>query len=469
MKSVISSVKRGFSTRLPVGESYEGVPKASSVGPSAGVSKVTELKNGVRVATIQQAVPGTGVSVGVFVRSGTRNETTESFGASAFLKRMAFQSTNTRTSLRLCREIEHLGGTYRVATGREHTLYASEVTPDKLPEIIPILSDVLNPALLDWEVRDEVPILENETKILQQDARAVLFELLHQEAFRNKGLGNSLYPPIYNIHNIDSDLLLRYLATQYTADRVTLVAAGNVDHDQFVKIAEEKFAFLQKSQDNSPGAHLVSSVSSQYVGGDARIAADADTHVAIGFEGLKVGDKDAHALSTLQALLSGGVAVEDSIGSGATSNIFRAVTSDKWLKEVSSFNVNYSDSGLFGLIGVAKAGHGGQLVQGITSAVRKAVSQLDEGALAAAKRRSRADLYFGHDTRPALLEFAGYQALFQGKVESVETFAQGVEAVTIEDVKRVAQKTFSKRPTLAAVGDIQDLPTTEAIQKALAL
>jgi len=455
---------RSFSSRLPIGEPTDFVPKGQTIQPYAPISKVTELKNGIRVATINTNV-SPGVAIGMLIKSGTRNETPENFGASVYLKRMAFQSTNTRTSLRLTREFEHLGATYRVSAGREHLMFSSEATADKLPEIVPLFSDVASPALLDWEVRDQIPLIEEETHDLERDARAVVFELLHQEAYRNRGLGNSLIPPAYNLHNINADTLQQFVLDNYTSDKITLVATGNVDHEAFVKIAQDRFGAMKASKSGKEEKP------SQYFGGDVRVAADGDAYVALAFEGAGLGNKDAASFGTLQALLGGAAPVSDVIGNGASSKIHRAIAGEdgQWLKEVSAFNVNYSDSGLFGLFAIAEKGNNARLLSGLGKAVQSVVGSLDDNALNAAKKRFKADLYFNNETRSSLLQYAAYQAMVNGKIDTIDSLANSVDGITVADIKRVAAKAFSGKTTLVAVGDVQDLPDSEAIKKSFKL
>jgi len=157
-----------------------------------------------------------------------------------------------------------------------------------------------------------------------------------------------------------------------------------------------------------------------------------------------------------------------------TSKLFRAVaspsspnSSSTWLKEASAFNVNYSDSGLFGVFGIASAGHAPQLVNGIAKGIKSIISSIDSASLEAAKNRFKVDLYSNTESRSGLMEFVAHQALISGKVDSVESFVSEVGKVTVEDLKRVASKTFSSKPSLVVVGDIENVPTLDSIHKVL--
>jgi len=457
----ISTNGRRFMSTTPVSEPLANL-SVKTATPSAEVLEFSTLSNGIRVATVKREHT-TGAAVGLYIRSGTRNETTHTFGSSVYLKRMGFQSTNTRTSLRLARELELMGANYRVSVGRESTAYSAELPADRVNEVLPILSDVATPALLDWEVRDELHAIEDEAKRLERYARTVVFELLHTEAFRNNGLGNSLLPPTHNLHHLNADSLTQWVLNNYTADRIAVVAVGNVAHAQIAERANLVFGNIrEKSQ--------ATDTKSVYVGGDVRLAADCDTHMAIGFQGAAHGSKDAAALSTLQFLLGSGNSFNDAIGNGVTSRLYRDVSKDEnFVKEVSAFNVHYSDSGLFGIFAIGKQGFASKLSQGIVASAKSIVSGLDAAQLNSAKNRYKSDLYFTNETRNNYLEFLGNQALLAEsnakELPSLASLAKAVDSVTVEDVKRVAQRTFSSKPTLIAVGDVQNIPSADQITK----
>jgi len=291
------------------------------------------------------------------------------------------------------------------------------------------------------------------------NARSFLFDVLHQEAYRNKGLGQPLYIPESNVHHLSFTNLRAFVDQLYTTDRVTVVACGGVEHGAFAAAVGKAF-----SQHKAAGK-AISKPASEYFGGEFRLSGHYQTHLALGFHGVSWNDKDVYALRVLQALLGGyRASFDDELGRGAATRLGAKVSGP--IVELSVFNASYSDSGLFGVFGVAKPGHAAQLADSITSVIAGATRDLERD-LARAIAQARASVLFGYQSRAALLEFVGTQSAAHRAVQTPEQFAQGIQSVTAADVKRVAARVFGSRPTLAALGDVVNLPTVDAVQKAI--
>jgi len=454
---------RSFST-LPLTEPLPNLPKQNEAPQTPHVVTSSKLSNGVRIITVaSHSRPVT--SVGVFLESGPRFEDPASFGVSFLLKHISFQKTTTRIPLRLVRDIEALGADYSVSVGREHLSYSSEVQSDKLKDIVPILSDVLRPQLEEYLFKDSIENAKHEAEAALSNPTVNLIERLHAEAFKNKGLGSPLYPSNYSLDQLDTKILSQYAANNSSAERVVVVAVGDVSHDEFVEKTSESFKNL-----SSHGTFA--KTSSEYVGGDSRFVADSNsTHLAIGFSGASWTDKDFLALGVLQFLLGGGKALSrDGPGKGLASRFNRNIIekSKGDIHEISTFNFNYSDTGLFGIYGVTNGGKGSQLVEQVV----KEISSLQSGSVdakdfARAKAQFKADLLFNNETKPSLLEFVGIHALAKDKVLVPNDYVKGIDSLTVEDVKSAAKRVFKSKPSISAIGNVWNVPTREHVQSAL--
>jgi len=200
----------------------------------------------------------------------------------------------------LTRDLEGIGSNYSVSAGREHLQFSADVLPDKVDELLPIFAEVLQPVIEEYQLRYEKDNIEVLTKEALENPVIRIFEELHGDAFRHKGLGLPLYPPLYNIHHIEPDTLNTFVRQNYTTSRTVLVAVGGISHEKILDRASKVFAAIPKGSE-------VPKVASKYSGGEGRVLADASgTHVAIGFQGAGYNDKDIHALGVLQFLLGGG-------------------------------------------------------------------------------------------------------------------------------------------------------------------
>lgn len=458
INSKVARSARKYST-LPLTEPLPTVPPQSDAPLSKPVLQTSVLENGIRVATIASQVPV--AAVGVYVEAGSRYENLGTSGTSFALKNMAFGSTHHRTATRLAREFDVVGASFTVSAGREHMGYTSEMSSDRVGDIVPLLADVLNPRLAEFELRDEKERLGEETREIQSDARRFLFETLHAEAYRNKGLGMPLYIPEVNLGELTTKNLRDYIRQFYSADRTVVTAVGGVDHSAFVKLVADSFGSLRK------GEQKVSTPAAEYYGGEYRQAINLDTMLAVAFQGVSWADKDVYALTVLQSLLGGwanglGNAAP---GVGITSRLGSKVSGP--ISEISTFNVNYSDSGLFGVFAQASKGNAGRLSEIILNELRSVASSSSASDLSRAISQAKASVLFKYQLRTPLLDFIGQQAVGRRTPEAPDTFAAALESVTAEDVLRVAKRVLSSRPTVVAIGDVVDVPSVSDVQKAV--
>lgn len=461
-KSIVALQYQGKTAR-----SFSSLADAFSLGnvsikqePFSTVKTESKLSNGVKVISVNNRSPV--ATVGVFVNSGTRYETADNFGASFFLKHLAQKSTDKRSALRLTRELELLGATLEATHGRETAVFSSDVPSDKVHDLLPILDDILHPRIPEWEVRDEQPMVLEAAEKAHNDYKLRAFDLLHAEAYRNRSLGISLYPSTSFLSNLSDETLLEFVEKNYGANSVAVVGVGAFDHASFSAWAEEAFGYEKRVHSKKPEA--------KYVGGDARVPvySDGNAYVAVAFEGTGLSGKDAAVFEVLKQLLGHGKHSRHySVGGGVTGGLNKNVRekSEGKVSEISAFNLNYSDSGLFGVFGVVNGGYVPTYVHSVAKELGKlrAVSSSD---LEAAKKRA-ASSYVFNDSRKGLSQFYGHQALASDKHVTVEEFAQTIGSVTEADVKRVASHVFASKPTLVAVGGVDAVPTVEEFQAAL--
>jgi predicted Zn-dependent peptidase len=207
-----------------IGEYRNGVPAATGARKTPRAAKVTTLANGLRVASLTSS--DIGVALGLFVGVGSRNETRSNAGATHFLKYAAFNSSKAKPGYQVVRELETASASFTSTTGREHILFSSELPADSVDTVLPIISDLLNPKLAYHEVQAQGNAVQEEVDRLEGDTVTTLFELVHRQAYRNRGLGQSLIASKDNIHHINQDTLTKFVHANYTPDQSVLVVVG---------------------------------------------------------------------------------------------------------------------------------------------------------------------------------------------------------------------------------------------------
>jgi predicted Zn-dependent peptidase len=296
-------------------------------------------------------------------------------------------------------------------------------------------------------------------------------ELTNREAFRNVGLGNSLWAQPFAIEHIETDNLRHYVNENYIPEKMVLVGTGAVNHDELVKLAEATFG---KRKGAAAGkSHSSTTTRSTYTGGEILIPGGFATHVSLAFQGASLADKDYFAFGALQFLLGAGKNIlQEGPGKGSSGRLGRSfVAKNNWVYEASAYNVGYSDSGIFGVLGISQSGHTGDLVQGITEQLSKIKTNdgFSDEDLSRARSLFKNSILFHNESRGSVKEFLAQQSVVSPQnVQTPEAFAKLVDSVTRQDVQRAAQKAFRSKPTLVVLGDVANVPTVEAIQAKLA-
>jgi len=435
-------------------------PEPVLVAPEAKFSK---LENGLKVASIDKQ--GLTASVGLFVGSGSRFETSANFGVSDMVSSMAFRSTAHLSHLRTVKTLEQMGAnvTSKCKAGREEIVYQVDVMREYVPLVVPLLiGNVLFPRLLPWEVKAAYAKVKDARTALQNDADGMISEMLHKAAFCNNTLGLSPYASDRSMSYFTPETIRSFMLDHFAPERMVFVGV-NVEHEALSKWAMRSFvdynAIPMKSRD---------AAKAQYTGGDLRLDGSSPyCHLAIGLESIPFGQQELAPVSLLQTILGAGATSTTGIGSGVLSRLStQVVKQNPFVESCAAFNTSYSDSGIFGVYGVVHPEKAGELATSMTSAL-KGMTEVSETELSKAKAMLKGKLFRQADDAKQLMEDMGQQLLLSNTYGSPADFANIIDGVSAGDVADAASKILGSRPTVVAYGDTHTVPHYSAIEDAL--
>lgn len=167
-----------------------------------------------------------GRTVGLYVAAGTRDETRSSAGINHVLKYAAFGSTTTKPGYEVIRELEAAGATLNATSGREHMLFTSEFPPTSVDTVVPILGTLLHPRLSYHEVLQQKTLVQEDVERIESDPVAHVLELLHRQAYRNRGLGQPLTANKHDIHRIARGNVASWVQNNYVPNKSVIVGVG---------------------------------------------------------------------------------------------------------------------------------------------------------------------------------------------------------------------------------------------------
>lgn len=405
--------------------------------------EVSRLSNGLTVAT--ETLPSIEtVALGVWVKSGARNERDDEHGMAHLLEHMAFKGTSRRSAFQIAAEIENVGGEINAATSVETTSFYARVLSGDVPLAVDILADILQDSTFD---PDE---LEREQHVILQEIGAahdtpddIVFDRFTETAYRNQTLGRSILGTPQTVKSFTSGQLHAFMERQYGAEDMVVVAAGDVRHDAFVREVEARLGgFRAKSSSVTP-------VQARYVGGDFRETRDLmDAQIVLGFEGRAYHVRDFYASQVLSMILGGGM----------SSRLFQEVREKRGLcYSVYAFHWGFSDTGLFGVHAATGESDISSLVPVILDELLRSAEDIEQSELDRARAQYRAGLIMSGESAASRASQIARQILLFGRPIPKEELMERLGALTVSRITDLSGRLFSTRPTVAAIGPVDSL------------
>ena len=444
---------------------------------------VTVLSNGLRVAS--QPKFGQFCTVGVAIDSGSRYEVSFPSGISHFLEKLAFGSTERFKSRdEILQQMETFGGICDCQGSRDTLIYASSIDSRGLDAIVSILSEViLKPKISEQELEICRQTIAYELEDLNRkpEQEPLLLEQIHTAAYRGNTLGLPKMCPEKNIPLIDQNVLYTYLSTYHSPDRMVLAAVG-VEHDSLVKLAEKYFLTVDpiwtgKVEPLEPDNSLA-----QYSGGIEAVEKDLSNvsmgptpmpelvHVVLGLESASHQNLDDFIpVCVLNMLMGGGGSFSaGGPGKGMYTRLYTNVLNKfHWMFNATAYNHSYSDTGLFCIHSSAHPSQLRDLVNVIVKETFRMTGPIEDHELKRAKAQLTSMLLMNLEARPVAFEDVARQVLSTRERRPPQFYIDAINRVTEEDIQRVATRMMKSKPSVAALGDIKQLPPIEDFETAL--
>ncbi|CAP38417.1 Protein CBR-MPPB-1 [Caenorhabditis briggsae] len=419
---------------------------------------VTTLPNGFRVAT--ENTGGSTATIGVFIDAGSRYENAENNGTAHFLEHMAFKGTPRRTRMGLELEVENIGAHLNAYTSRESTTYYAKCFTEKLDQSVDILSDILlNSSLAKNDIESERGVILREMEEVAQNFQEVVFDDLHTSVFEGNPLSFTILGPAKLIKTINRNDLRSYIDTHYRSGRMVLAAAGGVNHDDVVKMAEKYFGGLKHGDSSSEFVPAV------YTPCDVRgqIKELPMLFGALVVEGVSWTHEDNLALMVANTLM-GEYDRMRGFGVNAPTQLAELLSRDDGIQSFQSFNTCYKDTGLVGTYFVIDPKSVDNFIDSVLNQWIWLASEVDQATVDRAKRSLLTNILLMLDGSTPVCEDIGRQLLCYGRRIPTPELTARIESITVQQLREVCQKVFLKgRISSTVVGPVSKWPSREEI------
>jgi predicted Zn-dependent peptidase len=409
---------------------------ASSSSPNLVVREV--LDGGLRLVT--ETMPHVrSVTIGVWLTRGSRHESDDVGGIAHFVEHMLFKGTATRSAEDIAQAIDSIGGQLDAFTAKEYASYYIKVLDEHVPLAVDLLSDIVRrPAFPGDEVEREKKVILEEIKMVEDTPDDLVHELFTQHFWEGHPLARPILGSPETVEGLSRDTLTRYFAGAYVAPNMIISAAGNIDHARLRELLQSAFAGLSHTAD--PFGENVPRVSPQVV---TRTKELEQSHVCLGTNGYPQSHGDRYVSYILNTVLGGSM----------SSRLFQNIREKRGLAySVFSGLSAYRDAGNITIYaGCANEAVGEVIdlcVEELKGLKRTAVP---ESELRRAKDHLKGSLMLSLENTASRMSHLARQEIYFDRHFGLDETLAGVEAVTADDIQRVASDLFSNGSLAATV------------------
>ena len=408
------------------------------------MAETLTLDNGLRL--LVTPVPhARSVSISVYLASGSRYEAAEDAGLSHFVEHLCFKGTARRPRPQdIASEIDSLGGTINAATDREFTVYYAKVTPELAEQALDVLADIVRHSLFrEQEVKRERGVILEELAAVEDSPAEQAGVLLDALLWPGQPHGRDVAGTPQTVSAITPQRLIDYYRQQYVGNATVVSVAGALDEPAATELVTRAFgdwttgepADWLRATEEPKGERL------------GTIAKDTEqAHLSFGVRGLSFADEDRYALDLFSVVL----------GEGMSSRLFTRLREELGLcYDIHSFVGHLRDAGSFGLYAGVDPNQAREAVVEIASELRRALRPVSPEELERAQRLLRTRLQLRMEDTRAVSGWYGSQEILDLPGMTPEQVTARTDAVTVEDVRRVAARLISdERLHFALVGPL---------------
>jgi len=404
----------------------------------------TTLENGILVIT--EEIPHVhSVSVGIWIKAGSRDERRRENGISHFIEHMLFKGTERRSAHQIAKEIDAVGGVLNAFTSKEYSSFYAKVLAKHLPIALDLLFDLfLNSLFSAEEIEKERQVIVQEINMLEDTPDEYIHDLFSQSFWPRHPLGFPILGRLETISRMNRTKLMDFFHQHYLDAPPIIVAAGNLKHESLLRPVQETLGIIKprgkKRKTSPPFPHPHILVKNKKL---------EQVHLLLGTQGPSAIHPQRYAFSLLNTILGGGM----------SSRLFQEIREKRGLAySVYSFLSSFMDSGMLGVYVGTGDSTLSRVLQLILREMKKlAGDSLRPKELRAAKEQLKGNLLLSLESMESRMSRLAKNELYFNRFVSTEEIIEGIEKVRAEEICALAHKTFqSDSLSLTVLGPVTE-------------
>jgi predicted Zn-dependent peptidase len=409
------------------------------------------LPSGITLVTEAMAHRQT-FSLGVWVRSGARDEPRDRLGISHFIEHMVFKGTERRDARAIALSLESLGGHLDAFTAREQVCYFARALAEHLPEVIDVVSDIVcRSRFAGPEIEREKSVVREEISSCEDNPEDKINDLLAAQAWGEHSLGRPILGTVETVDGLDPPALREYFRRRYRPEHLLVTGTGALEHDRVAELVERDFAPPDGEPAPLSGPPPEFSPSVRH-----EVRSDLQQlYLSLGTRGLSFGDESRHAVVVLQTLLGGGM----------SSRLFQSVREEAGLAySVYATSDFHRDAGLLSIhLGVSPERGRESLARVRAELLALWESGPSEAEVDAARAQIKGAVIMGQESVTSRMYQLAHEELYRGCYTPPEEQVARILAVTRDQVASAARRFLHPaRFALAALGPAPGGPLGDA-------
>ena len=390
------------------------------------------------------------VSMGIWVKSGSRHEDPNVNGISHFVEHMVFKGTSSRSAEDIARQVDSIGGNMDAFTGKETICFNVKVLDEHLPVAVDILSDmVLHPVFDVNEITRERGVILEEIKMDEDNPDYLVHEIFTQNFFKGHPLGKPILGTKETVRRFDQEAIWGYYGGKFSPGNMIISAAGNLNHKEFVDLLRQRFEQLPVG---SNGWHdTPPKINSRIILRNKK--ALEQVQICVGVPSYSISHERRYVTYILNTLLGGGM----------SSRLFQNVREKQGLVYSIFSELNpFRDAGMLSVYAGTSRESAPKVVQSIVHEFRELkTAPIAEEELKRAKDQLKGNLMLSLESSTARMSNLARQEMYYDHFFTMDEIIDRIQAVTVEDLLETANELF--QPQLIAVtvlGNLNGLKVT---------
>jgi predicted Zn-dependent peptidase len=409
----------------------------------------TVMPNGLTLIT-EEMKHIRSISIGIWVKTGSRDEDREWNGISHFVEHMVFKGTQHRSAEEIARQVDSIGGNIDAFTAKECVSFSMKVLDEHLPVALDVLSDlVLNPVFDDQDIKRERGVILEEIKMDEDNPDYLVHEIFTQNFWKDHPLGRPILGTRDTVKRFERPPVFDFYSHRFIPGNVIITAAGNLNHERFVELVTRHF---EKMKPATNGFHSAPpQIIPKIVLRNKKSL--EQVQICVGVPSYPITHEKRHSSYILNTLLGGGM----------SSRLFQNIRERQGLAYAIYSDLNpYRDTGCLSIYAGTSRESAVKVVESVVSEFQKLKSELVSAEeLQRAKDQLKGSLMLSLESSTARMSNLARQEMYFDRFYGLDELIEKIEAVTANELKDLANYFFkTENIAVTVLGNLNGLKLT---------